>query len=1458
MATITNTVRWATNVDELKRNLREGLDQIEATRAGAEKLVQSLGGDKLIAAAHRYAAAVQEIGGVAKLTTAEQARVNTVVEKAIEKYEALGTRAPKALYELADATQQAERNTGGLTGAFGQLFAAFEASSIVNRLVSAVFDFGRQAVTTAGTLVDLSNKTGLSTETIQRMQFVAKQSGTDMTVFADAAFKMGVNVSEGTKKARDGAEALGLSWKDLRAASPDAQFEMVVQALERMEDPQKRNEAAVALFGKTAKEILPAIVDGYTKVAKEATVAGDAQVRALDAAGDAWDRWKQRTTTGFINVLGSMALLREASAGLTDDEKTFVLQTLQGEKSIEAYDAALIRFYLAKQKAKDIPLTADTIPSSYVADLKAAQAGWAALTATERDEVFTALQLGKSHDEIVNKLNITEEVLAVGRKAYEAHQEAIRKAGSEAEKYAQSLANLGTIGSSTDQTLASLDGTVVEGLKYYLAQGASVEDLARVYGLLVPQVEAAKRALKDEGDALKELQKIRGVEAGIRIDPSQLAHFGEVVAPVSPSQKGLADAQQKYSLEARDLRMKATLDAYTYEQVKLGEWVRDQKKALDGFEGDHAAAYAAIDADAQARFADLTRAHQQALAEMAEQEQTWSKGFSGLLSGIPSLLAQSFTGGGGLAGFGQAMTSGIGALGGSLLTKPLTGLFNKAAPALLNHFGMTLTTAIGGAVPFIGPAIGALAPVVIGGFKKLFGGVSEEEKKGRETVKAFEAQIASTLTATQKAEAGGEAWKMTAIGVRDAYLATGHSAAEADAAVNRLWASSKKSEAEQKAAAQAITDVMDLQKKAAEALPGILKDVTGGMNAISKGTVGAVNEAAAAIDKTKEGSTEAFTKIRESGAEEFDRTGRLAVSAFNAAIAGGKSFGEAMDDLGATFDDLTKAQGTFGFTTTASLQDLLNFKAFASGPGKEVMSTLDGVNKMMGGLQKLGLLTQDDFNDLAGIATDTFHKMTAGGVSGTQAMRAMQPTLQKLWELHHDQGLEIDENTGKLLTEAEQQGLVGDKMREPQERMLEVLQAIAKALGADLPDAAEKGAKGVKDAIDKVPTHVGVEFVGTLTPPDTAAPAPAEAPSYAARGGVVMRTGVQYFAAGGPVGTDTVPAWLTPGEGVVTAAAMRALGGAAALGVLNHAGVSAVASMDQLTGAARVALGSLVKQVDVLVVKTGKAAPGAFTVLAEAATDASGEMEDALRRQALTAFEDLSAQAETKTPEALQTLTETMKGASGDIDADVGKVQRGLKTTFDEFGRRVKDGAGTMTDEINKIPRHLDIGIDYTASPIPPPAPAPTPPATTPVPTEDGGNAYASLGGLVTAFGIQHFDLGGIVKAWRLPMFRPIGNDTVPAMLTPGELILNEPQQSKIADLLAAGAEAAKGLLAGGKQGPAVVLQEKFEFSFDLRTIDGSDLQQTVETKLMPQIVSVIEDRRRGYTARLQQALGTT
>jgi hypothetical protein len=76
-----------------------------------------------------------------------------------------------------------------------------------------------------------------------------------------------------------------------------------------------------------------------------------------------------------------------------------------------------------------------------------------------------------------------------------------------------------------------------------------------------------------------------------------------------------------------------------------------------------------------------------------------------------------------------------------------------------------------------------------------------------------------------------------------------------------------------------------------------------------------------------------------------------------------------------------------------------------------------------------------------------------------------------------------------------------------------------------------------------------------------------------AAGGVVQAA--QYAAAGarilsfpgGPRGTDTVPAWLTPGEGVINTAGMRRLGtgGLAAINRGAPTGPSVVVSMTEVT-----------------------------------------------------------------------------------------------------------------------------------------------------------------------------------------------------------------------------------------------------------------------------------------------------
>ena len=101
--------------------------------------------------------------------------------------------------------------------------------------------------------------------------------------------------------------------------------------------------------------------------------------------------------------------------------------------------------------------------------------------------------------------------------------------------------------------------------------------------------------------------------------------------------------------------------------------------------------------------------------------------------------------------------------------------------------------ATGGLVGGIIAGVGA----AIKGIKSLFGGASEAELAGRETAGAFRDGVIATLNDGQLAEAsqaaamgawrGNEQGAQFLIGVRDAYVSVGRSAAEAEAMVNRLW-----------------------------------------------------------------------------------------------------------------------------------------------------------------------------------------------------------------------------------------------------------------------------------------------------------------------------------------------------------------------------------------------------------------------------------------------------------------------------------------------------------------------------------------------------------------------------------------------------------------------------------------------------------------------------------------------
>lgn len=169
----------------------------------------------------------------------------------------------------------------------------------------------------------------------------------------------------------------------------------------------------------------------------------------------------------------------------------------------------------------------------------------------------------------------------------------------------------------------------------------------------------------------------------------------------------------------------------------------------------------------------------------------------------PAILA-AYQGGGSVGKtvggfFGNEFGNWAGKIAGPVLGK----VFGKTVGGSIGTMFGPLGTMIGG---YLGEKIGNIAGSLFG---KVFGKVSAEVQKARSDVAAFQSKLNEGLTATQRQEAGTEQWRMTVVRVRDAYLATGRTAAEAEAIVRQLWDTQHPERAE--AAMREINEVLEEQ-----------------------------------------------------------------------------------------------------------------------------------------------------------------------------------------------------------------------------------------------------------------------------------------------------------------------------------------------------------------------------------------------------------------------------------------------------------------------------------------------------------------------------------------------------------------------------------------------------------------------------------------------------------------------
>jgi hypothetical protein len=102
------------------------------------RMTDSFSGRKILQEATLAAKAVESIGGAAKLTEAEQKRLNATVTEALAKYKALGLEAPKSIKDLEEATRGANTQTEGLGARITGLTAAAAAAALAFREVTRI------------------------------------------------------------------------------------------------------------------------------------------------------------------------------------------------------------------------------------------------------------------------------------------------------------------------------------------------------------------------------------------------------------------------------------------------------------------------------------------------------------------------------------------------------------------------------------------------------------------------------------------------------------------------------------------------------------------------------------------------------------------------------------------------------------------------------------------------------------------------------------------------------------------------------------------------------------------------------------------------------------------------------------------------------------------------------------------------------------------------------------------------------------------------------------------------------------------------------------------------------------------------------------------------------------------------------------------------------------------------
>lgn len=235
--------------------------------------------------------------------------------------------------KVADLANTFDQDLGGVTNAVSQMMRTGLAKNAGEAFDILTVGF-QSSANKADDLLDTVNeygtqfrKAGLDGATAIGLMNQAIEAGArDSDIAADAIKEFSIRAVDGSKTTADGFKALGLNADDMAAKfgkggkSATAALDETLDRLRDVEDPVKRSEAAVALFGTQAEDLGDALfaMDPSKAVKGLGDVAGAAEEMGntlRDNAGVKLEQFKRRLTQGLVEFLGNELIPGVTAAG---------------------------------------------------------------------------------------------------------------------------------------------------------------------------------------------------------------------------------------------------------------------------------------------------------------------------------------------------------------------------------------------------------------------------------------------------------------------------------------------------------------------------------------------------------------------------------------------------------------------------------------------------------------------------------------------------------------------------------------------------------------------------------------------------------------------------------------------------------------------------------------------------------------------------------------------------------------------------------------------------------------------------------------------------------------------------------------------------------------------------------------------------------------------------------------